>query len=79
LRQPWIEVGSKDEAECVAKALETFGSELVNHGGRWRVIIQDDFEPTALLAALEDCLRNNGIPSVKVSLENRRYVMEGAS
>jgi hypothetical protein len=74
-----IELGSKDKAGCVAEALEAFGSELVNRGGRWRVIVQDDFEPTALLVALEDCLRDNGIPSVKVSLGNRRYVMEGAS
>ena len=36
-----IEVGSKDEAECVAAALKNFGSELVNPGGNWRVIVQD--------------------------------------
>jgi hypothetical protein len=71
-----IEVGSKDEAECVAAALENFGSELENAGRRWRVIVQDDVELVPLIPALEDCLRDNRIPSVKVSVGNRKYVMQ---
>jgi hypothetical protein len=70
-----IEVGSKDEAECVAAALKNFGSELVNPGGNWRVIVRDDVELAPLIPALEDCLRDNRIASVKVSVGNRRYVM----
>jgi hypothetical protein len=71
-----IEVGSKDEAECVAAALENFGSELENPGRRWRVIVQDDVELAPLIPPLEDCLRDNGIPSVKVTVGSRRYVMQ---
>ena len=71
-----IEVGSKDEAECVAAALKNFGSELVNPGGNWRVIVQDDVELAPLIPALGECLRDNRIPAVKVSVGNRKYVMQ---
>jgi hypothetical protein len=74
-----IEVGQKDEAECVAQALKTFGSELVNRRGRWGVVVPDDFQPIALLAALEDCLRDESIPSVMVSVADQNFVMEGSS
>jgi hypothetical protein len=70
-------VGPKAHAECVAEALETFGSELVNRRGRWAVMVPDDLQPTALLAALEDCLREQSIPSVIVSVADQNYAMEG--
>ena len=76
--QPFvIEVGSKAEAECVAEALENFGSGLQQDSERWVVVVaQDDLDFASLFAALEGCLRDNAIPSVRVRLGDRSYVME---
>jgi hypothetical protein len=70
-------VGSKADAECVAEALENFSSGIQQDSERWTVVVaQDDLDYASLFAALEGCLRDNAIPSVKVSLGDRRYVME---
>ena len=72
-----IEVGSKAEAECVAEALENFGSALEQDRERWVVVVaQWELDFASLFAALEGCLRDNAIPSVRVRLGDRSYVME---
>lgn len=74
-----IEVGSKADAECVADALENFGSGLQQDSGRWTVVVaQDELDFASLFAALEGCLRDNAIPAVRVSVGDRNYVMEPA-
>jgi len=40
------------------------------------VVAQDDLDFASLFAALEGCLRDNAIPSVRVRLGDRSYVME---
>ena len=75
-----IEVGSKAEAECVAEALENFGSALEQDRERWVVVVaQWELDFASLFAALEGCLRDNAMPAVRVSVGDRNYVMEPAS
>jgi len=38
--------------------------------------VQDDVELAPLIPALGECLRDNRIPAVKVSVGNRKYVMQ---
>jgi hypothetical protein len=72
-----IEVRSQAEAECVADALESFGTELKRLSDGWVVAVaHGEREFTAVFAMLEDCLRDNGIAAVKLAVANRRYVME---
>jgi hypothetical protein len=73
-----IEVGSKSEAECVARELEAFGSNLQHREGKWVVAAAQPelLELPTLLAALDKCLRDNAISSVRVVIGERSYVME---
>jgi hypothetical protein len=79
VRQPVaIELGSKAMAECVAEALADFGGELEEASGTWTVIVpQDDLAFDPFFDALEECLRGNGIHSVRLSVGDQKYVMEG--
>jgi hypothetical protein len=75
-----IGVGTKAEAECLAGALENFGSRLQQRGETWAVVVgQDDLDFASFFAALDDCLRDNAIPAIRVSFGDRNYVMEPAS
>ena len=76
-----IEVGSKYEAECVARELEDFGSDVQHPDGKWVVAAANPelLELPALLAALDKCLHDNEISSVRVVIGERSYVMEPAA
>ena len=76
-----IEVGSKYQAECVARELEDFGSDLQRRDGKWVVAAAQPqlLELPALLAALDKCLYENEISSVRVEIGDRSYVMEPAA
>ena len=75
-----IEVGSKYEAECIARELEDHGSDVQRRDGRWVVAaaLPQLLELPALLAALDKYLRDNAISSVRVVIDDRSYVMEPA-
>jgi hypothetical protein len=74
-----IELGAQADAECVAHALDDFDSELTENGGRWTVTASYDAAALGpVLDALQECLADNGIHSVRVSVDDRKYVMEGA-
>jgi hypothetical protein len=76
-----IQVGLKYEAECVARELEEFGSDLQHRDGEWVVAVAQPelLELPGLLAALDKCLRDNAISSVRVVIGERTYVMEPAA
>jgi hypothetical protein len=69
------------DAECVCDALREYGSEVEQHeGGPWVVHVAelaDGSDFTAVLAALKSCLDENEIASVKVTIDEQSYVMEG--
>jgi hypothetical protein len=77
LRQPLtIETDSKATAQCIAEALAQFETELRSNGERWAVRVdQEECEIALLFDALDDCLRANGIHSVRVTLGKRKYLM----
>jgi hypothetical protein len=75
-----IETGSEADAECVAEALGAFGCDVAEASGTWKVTVSRPDLPLApVLSALEQCLGDNGIASVKVSLDGRTYVMEAVA
>ena len=76
-----IDAGSKYDAECVARELEEFGSDLQHRDGKWVVALAQSqlLELPALLAALDKCLDDNAISSVRVVIGERSYVMEPAA
>jgi hypothetical protein len=75
-----IETASRATAECIAEALEEFGSEFGKSGERWAVkVVRDDFEIAPLFVALEDCLNAYGIHSVQVNFGERKYLMVPSS
>ena len=71
-----IETASRATAECIAEALEEFGTEVRKTRDRWTVtVVHEDFEVGPLFVALEDCLTAYGIHSVQVNFGKRRYLM----
>jgi len=76
-----IEVGSKYQAECVARELEDFSSDLQHRDGKWVIAVAQPelLELPTLLASLDKCLHDNEISSVRVVIGERSYVMEPAA
>jgi hypothetical protein len=71
-----IETESKATAHCIAEALAGFEAELRSNGERWAVSVdQEECEIGLLFDVLDDCLRGNGIHSVRVTLGKRKYLM----
>jgi hypothetical protein len=68
------------EAECVCDALREYGSEVEQEGRLWVVTVSEPPEGsefTLVLAALKTCLDENEIASVKVTIDDQSYAMEG--
>jgi hypothetical protein len=64
----------------VSAALSHYGSQVEPDDDAWAVLIPAPAEASmlaALLRALEDCLDENEIRSVKVTIDEQSYVMEG--
>jgi hypothetical protein len=75
-----IELGSSADADCVAEALAGFAGKLAENHGRWTVTTwQEDGEIVPVLDALHQCLDDNDIHSVRISVDGRKYVMERIS
>jgi hypothetical protein len=77
-----LRIGTKreEDAECVAEALGEYRPELEQGEGDWAVVIPAQSEGvlvTDLLTALEQCLTENEIRSVTVTIGEQSYVMEG--
>ena len=75
-----VATARQDDAECVSAALSNYESEVESEDGAWAVVIPAPAEASmlsALLRALEDCLDENQIPSVTVTIDEQTYVMEG--
>jgi uncharacterized membrane protein len=75
-----ITTDKKADAECISDALIEHGSEVEREGKRWTVQVLAATAPelTAVLAALKNCLDENAIALVKVTIDGRAYAMEGA-
>jgi hypothetical protein len=68
------------DAECVCDALREYGSEVERDGRLWVVVLSEPPggpEFTLVLAALKTCLDENEIASVKVTVDDHSYAMEG--
>lgn len=74
-----ITTHSRAEADCVARELRAFGSEVAENPRGWQVAVAADEDVVPIMDALEKCLAENGIASVAVSIQDRTYVMEAAS
>jgi hypothetical protein len=74
-----IATTSEAHATCIRRTLDAFGSavEQTEHG--WTVSLPGDQEIAPVLNALDQCLGDNGIPSVTVTYRGRSYVMEGTA
>jgi hypothetical protein len=75
-----IEAEKREDAECIADALSAYGCEVEHEDDVWIVTAlapPDGAAVTRLLAALKACLDDNQIPSIKMRLDARSYVMEG--
>lgn len=70
-----IAANSKDEAACIARELERSEPELSQVTQTWTVTVEKPDIPE-LFNALEVCLTQNGISSVRVTVNDRPYVME---
>lgn len=70
-----IETRKPADAFCIWRALA--GSELSRSQGGWLVAVTlDDSSLARALNALQQCLDDNSIPPVTVSVDHERYVME---
>jgi hypothetical protein len=75
-----IGTARQKDAECVADALHEYSPEVEHDEVDWAVVISAPSEGamvTDLLSALKQCLDEQEIPSVKVTIAERSYVMEG--
>ena len=65
------------DAECVVRALASYSTQIDEVAGLWDVHV--DIRSRSLdgvLTALHDCLRDNGIPQVRVTVDDKTYSME---
>jgi len=77
-----IGVARLEDAECISDALGGSGSEVADDDGAFTVVIPRPAERemvTALLSALKTCLDENAIASVRVTVDEQSYVMEGTA
>jgi hypothetical protein len=75
-----IHTSRQVEAECVSAALREYGSAVQQDGTVWVVIVSEPprgSEFTLVLAALKTCLDENEIASVRVTMGDQSYAMEG--
>ena len=74
-----ITTSKRADAECISDAVIEYGSEVEREGQDWTVHVfaQTAPELTAVVAALKNCLDENAIALVKVSIDGQAYVMEG--
>jgi len=74
-----ITTDKQGDAECISEALIEYGSEVEREGEHWTVHVfaQTAPEVTAVVAALKNCLDENAIALVKVSIDGQAYAMEG--
>jgi hypothetical protein len=70
------------DADCIVDALREHGAELERDGRSWIVLVPDSGEGdvlTTVLGALHACLEEHEISSVKVTVDEQTYVMQGAA
>ena len=75
-----VVTNTREEADCISGALAPYDASVQPEGGLWLVSVSDapaTPDVTALLDALQACLEQNRIPTVRVVLDERSYVMEG--
>ena len=76
-----IEPRRREDAACIAEALAEQGATLEEDDASYVVLVPDDGRATALtsvLGALQACLDRHQILSVKVTVGEQTYVMEGS-
>ena len=75
-----IEAQQRRDAECIRDALERHGADL-DHDDPV-VLVPDSGEGdvlSAVLGALHSCLEDERIASVKVTVDEQTYVMQGGT
>ena len=74
-----IHLRSENDADCVARALAAYPSAMEATVTGWEVHV--DIRSRSLgdvLSALHDCINENEIKLVRITIDNRSYLMEPA-
>jgi len=75
-----IETSARSDAECVADQLAGYGPRVDQCGDKCTVVVPAGVSHavlTGVLDALQACLDDRDIASVKVTMDSRSYMMEG--
>jgi hypothetical protein len=76
-----IETDKRVDAECIAAALSKYAPQVEWRGDSWAVVTTTRSRAVipVMLSAVKTCLDRETIPTVRVTIDRRTYLMEGAA
>ena len=70
-----VHVQREEDAACIADGLAEWGTSVDQDGSQWNVRVESrSLAIGELITTLHQCLADNGIPTVGVTIDGRTYM-----